>query len=635
MGRYKILFIISLFFICHASEGQYRIQDIPDSLKKNADAVYFLNELRFEIKGAEKAIKKVRQVIAIMNAQAKHSAVFGIHYNELSKINEVEAKVYDQQGKLIKKLGKNDYKDQSNSDGLYGDNRVLIADLKQLHYPYIVEIVYEVQLDYTYFIPNFYAYPSWNSSIMASVYELTCPKEFQPNFKLINTDHKLMRSTQISTGLQVNSLRFSNLPAIKPEAYGEALHQFTPVLYATPSNFSFEGYEGDFNTWESMGKWQIVLNQGRDLISAETKQKMKVLTSNLTSKEEVIKAVYEFVQNKTRYVSIQLGIGGFQPFPASQVDETGYGDCKALSNYTAALLKSLDIESHYSWVYGGDNPPEVDPNFPNDSFNHIILCVPNEQDTLWLECTSQTNPFGYMGTFTGDRDVLLVTEHGSVLGHTPEYPKEVNQQNTLAEVKIFSDGNAYASIDIEYTGTQYENGDLNFYIHDGDEALKKWINRNTSIPKFNLNSFDFTLHADKIPSIEQEMAMEIPDFASVSGTRLFLSPNLMNRWESSPRRVSNRQTDVVLKSAYQDYDSISYSIPENYHLEYLPEGINIETDFGNYATDFKFINHQLVYTRRVSRDKGTFPKERYEEFRSFYNAVIKADKAKVVFVDKS
>jgi len=63
-----------------------------------------------------------------------------------------------------------------------------------------------------------------------------------------------------------------------------------------------------------------------------TKQKVTELTKNAKSREEKARLLYEYVQNKTRYISIQLGIGGFQPFEARVVDETGYGDCKALSN---------------------------------------------------------------------------------------------------------------------------------------------------------------------------------------------------------------------------------------------------------------------------------------------------------------
>ena len=122
-----------------------------------------------------------------------------------------------------------------------------------------------------------------------------------------------------------------------------------------------------------------------------------------------------------------MGIGGWQPFEASLVDQYGYGDCKALSNYTKSLLESLNIEARYTLVKAGEDEPNIISDFPSRQFNHVILCVPNQGDTLWLECTSQTNPFGYTGTFTSDRDVLVVTDGGGKIVHTPVYSQKDNQ----------------------------------------------------------------------------------------------------------------------------------------------------------------------------------------------------------------
>ncbi len=120
--------------------------------------------------------------------------------------------------------------------------------------------------------------------------------------------------------------------------------QSLPVLSITPTTFEVEGYKGEMNSWEALGKWQLLLNAGREELPAETQAKVRELVANIPSKEAKIKVLYEYMQSRTRYVGIQLGIGGWQPFPASKVDSKGYGDCKALSNYMKALLNVVGIE---------------------------------------------------------------------------------------------------------------------------------------------------------------------------------------------------------------------------------------------------------------------------------------------------
>lgn len=71
------------------------------------------------------------------------------------------------------------------------------------------------------------------------------------------------------------------------------------------------------------------------------------------------------MQNKTRYVLISMGIGGWKPMPASEVSKKGYGDCKALTNYMRTLLTAKEgIPSYYAIIYNDDSVINFDKDFP-------------------------------------------------------------------------------------------------------------------------------------------------------------------------------------------------------------------------------------------------------------------------------
>ncbi|MFT7161763.1 MAG: hypothetical protein ACI9GZ_002950, partial [Bacteroidia bacterium] len=356
-----ILVLIFIQSIDTSGQALYKISDIPDSLKENANVVYLLDEGSYEIKDANRAIFKSRIIVAILNAKGKGSASRYVGYDKLSKINSFKGSVYDQDGELIEKLKKSDLEDQSATSGgtIYDDNRMQYASLQQNDYPYIVEFETEKEYEVTYFVPNWYVLPGQNVSVQRSKFSISAPREFLPRVKIVNTDKTFVKSE--TDGVIRLDIEFSNLTAQKREIYGPSFNELRPMVYCSPSKFSYDGYSGDLSSWHSFGRWIADLNRGRSDLPTQTVQEIKKITDTFESKEDKIHAVYQYVQDKTRYVSIQLGIGGYQPFPASTVDELGYGDCKALSNYTHSLLKAIDIPSNYTLVYGGDDPPKLDP----------------------------------------------------------------------------------------------------------------------------------------------------------------------------------------------------------------------------------------------------------------------------------
>lgn len=228
----------------------------------------------------------------------------------------------------------------------------------------------------------------------------------------------------------------------------------------------------------------------------------------------------------------------------------------------------------------------------------------------------------------------MVTEDGGKLVRTINYTPEQNLQSRTAMVTVDASGNAKAKIKTTATGIQYENGGLNWSFNNSDKQ-KKWIEENTDIPNFSVNSFSITEKKDKVPSAAINLDLTLSRYASASGKRLFVTPNLMNRISGAPEKIAERKTEVVRKSNYLDLDTIQFTVPENLYPEFLPEPMKYTSKFGEYEASFKFDAGKVTYTRRMKVWKGRFPKETYPELVDFYKNVSKADNIKLVFLNKT
>jgi hypothetical protein len=140
------------------------------------------------------------------------------------------------------------------------------------------------------------------ASVEEAEYTMTYPIALKPNYRVKNVTVSPEKKT-LSDNSESITWRFKSVKPIKLEPYAPAEEQMAMIM-AAPSVFEYEGYGGKMETWDDLGKWIASLRKGRDILPEPTKQKVRTLTANLSTTEEKVKAVYEFVQNKTRYVSI-------------------------------------------------------------------------------------------------------------------------------------------------------------------------------------------------------------------------------------------------------------------------------------------------------------------------------------------
>ena len=630
--RFGLLFIaVLLVFTGNSKDKKYPAGEIPQEMRDGAHAVVRSEYIEFRVQDASSAILVTKKAVTVLNEHGRNFAYFFHHYfGKSSDLVSFKGTVYNSQGEEIAKIKKSDLKDRSLFDGfsVYSESRYLSAQYQHHDFPYTVEYETTEKYDAMMFYPRWDPQRREMLSVQSSEFNVYLPVNMELRYKEMNLKEQVTVNDQ--GGIKHYHWQVNGIPAVNSDLVGELWHELTPKVLTGPNEFTFGGYRGDMSSWKSYGKWQQKLNRDLGEVPEETLLAIKKLVADAPNKKEATRRIYKYLQENTRYVSIQLGIGGWQPFPPSMVDDTGYGDCKALSYYTQSMLKSVGIESLYTLVNAGRSMKNIYTDFPSDQFNHVFLCVPLGQDTVWLECTSQTNPFGYLGTFTSDRPVLLITEEGGKMVRTPAMSLEQSQKITNAQVKIAANGSADIKLSTHHQGYFSETISRRL-LPLGLEEQKKWLYNNLELPTYTINDHQFSKIGDEIPVVLGEMNISLRKAASVSGKRLFLQPNLMNRWEVLPAVHDDRQTDFLIRYNKVWSDTLTYVLPEGFHPEFIPEAVLLEEKFGSYHYHLMDQAGTLKFVRRLELRKGRYQPEYYQKYREFLQQVQKADKAKVVF----
>lgn len=627
-------FLVVLFYhFSIAQKVDYAAIAVPENLKENSNSVILKEEVTITISSQSSYTAKELKVVRVYNEYGLRNIDAIEYYAKSSDIISIEAKIFNAFGKQLKSIKRSDFKDQSVADGfsILTDNRMLFLDYTPTEYPFTIVYQSETQSDNTAFLPSWFPIDDPNESVLNSSLDINYPDGLGFKFKEINLENSPIVKTQ-----SANTIRFSaeNLPAIKMEEYAPSFQDIAPHVLFGLEKFSLQGVRGEAKTWKEFGSWMYKnLLTGTDELSPETQEKIKALVGTETDPVKKAKMVYQYVQNKTRYVSIQLGIGGWKPMLAKDVDRLGYGDCKALTNYTRALLEVVSVPSYYTVINAGSDKKNMEKDFVSMQGNHAILALPIQDKLCFLECTSQIKAFGFEGDFTDDRLALVVKPDGGEIVRTNAYNEKLNAQFTKADYSIDGAGNISSTILIKTKGIQYDN---RFPLENESpekraEYYKTYLK---SVPNLKLEKVTLNNNKEALEFVEN-LKITAQNYGNLSGTSLMFPINAFNQLSYIPQRYRTRNDSFEIDRGFYDEDEFEISIPENYVVEAKPENYILKDKFGEYKIEITTINSQkLLYKRTLLMNKGLYGKSDYDNFRKFREQIAKADNSKIIITKK-
>ncbi|KXX68233.1 DUF3857 domain-containing protein [Flammeovirga sp. SJP92] len=624
----KLFFISLLTMAVNFSFGQVGLLD--EKIQKNADVIILEASEELIVESENKIKKHFSQKIWVRNKSGMEKATMVAYYDKGSTITNMRGTLLEKGYKKPKKFKEEEIHDLSTSPnaGYVGDGRVKVIQPTISTYPAVIEYSYTTNYNGLFVYPKWYPVSHYNEAVLYSTFTLKVPEGTKLRIKENIIDNA---KTSKVDGKDVYHWSLRDFYAKKEESKSLPETMIFPHVSAQPYHFTYEKTQGSLETWKDFGEYIVGLNKGTRDLSPEVIAEVKKLTKDIESPIEKARIVYEYVQSKTRYVSIQLGIGGLKPFNSSIVNDKGYGDCKGLSNYTYNLMQAVGIDARYVIIRGGRGYSVVDEEMVSSQFNHAILCLPNivDQDTVWLECTSQTTPFGYMGRFTGNRKALIVEEGNSKLVNTKRYTAEDNLQERRTIVKLKQDKGIWLQSHIEARGFQY--GNYERLERESEEELKKEFLKRYALKSSELKSIEVkNIKSYPDPVSKMNFTVDVHNYGKVINGGLMFPLFPFKDDYSTPTRYRSRKTDFVIDYPYTDIDTVDIYLLEGMKVETLPEAIDLETEFGSYKTSYQKNEDQSIRLVRTLIVKGgVYSKEQYSDYYSFLKGVDKYDESKL------
>ena len=608
--------VINIFFI--------------NSVKAQTYAEVLESKVLLTIRNTHSAKWVSYEKIKVYDEKGYDHSLFYAAEDNFHKVKNFEVTIYDAQGNRVKKANTHDLIKFSPSRSYELDD-VMINHYNPNYkiYPFTAEISYEIEFIGYLNFPNWVPQKDYNLAVRQAAFDLTIPNQLDIRYLELNG---MIPAIEVK---HKNSTLFQwllfDMPPLTRDLYSLPLSQTQPKLIISPSDFSLGGHTGSLKEWKSFGDWFYELNKDRNELLPETKAYLEKEVKNLEDTVTKVKKVYKYMQDRTRYISIQLGMGGFQTIPSDEVDKLGYGDCKALSNYTVAMLNQLGIKAHFVLINAGEDKVMIAKDFPSNQFNHVIVSVPLENDTLWLECTSQSMPFNYLGKFTDDRYGLWIEDGGSKIVKTPTYSHEDTHFHHNAKVVINDHGGATIDLSTTKKGAFYS--DAMIYNHLDDENTENHLYDQFKIKDYTIKNFEHSFDKERI-EFNGKYNIQANALANISSDRLIFNPNIFSVIDKIPLSTSGESAYQV-ERGYTFSDEIKFDVPGDFKVTYYPQVEKLDSKFGIYSMEISLDGNTVIYKRKLKVYKGIYTGEDFLEFKKFVNNVYQFDKQKVLYKSKT
>ena len=274
--------------------------------------------------------------------------------------------------------------------------------------------------------------------------EISVPNEREVKLK----NQTIQPAMHEETGRRIYTWKTSNLESVSVEKQKEAQSYDAFRGLLPPPDVLISS----FRTWDEVGRWYDGLQQEKIQPSPEAKAKAVELTKGLSGDDAKLRAIYNYVSQRYRYVAISFGIGRYQPHAASEILGNQYGDCKDKHTLLAALLNAVGIRAYPALI---NTRMAVDADVPSPGqFDHVISVVAKGSALSWMDTTPEVTAIGQLVYPLRGKPALVIMPDKIAFQTTPASPVVANKRTAALIAKLDTEGTLQAHVEIIVRGDE-------------------------------------------------------------------------------------------------------------------------------------------------------------------------------------
>lgn len=629
-----------------ATEAIEAYGQLPVFYEDEADAENLFVE-QIDTYGGEDAVEKSieRRVIRILTPDGvQYGQNLGFSFDGQSEIVSTHAWTLKPDGKIVELEDKEITEIQLYPYKTYVDTKVRTFSMPEIAPGDIVVYEVETHRDHPIWSMGY----SGTFDIMDRTWRLSSYNvRFTLNLSpLWSYQHKIYYADSQQPEMIEEGSHTWNWDSVKGPYKDELNITRKPQLAYNCTTTDPEWFDRNRATWEDLASHYQNLSNGRLGLNAELREIVTGLTADKATNLEKIRAIANFVRQNITYLAVEVGVGGYQPRHVLNTFRNRYGDCKDMSSMVVSMLGAGGITAYPALIRTTDRG-FIDPEFPMQTFNHVIAYIPNVEETevwvrafpagpdygrsLWIDATANSASIEDMpGGIQGTHALVVTPEEGYLL-KTPVLGPEQNAvyKSGFVELQLNGDSGVTANeLFVGADGMDRRSMLLRQTEHDRLEWMQRYLGARVArsqLIDFQLSELD---NLDEHVQVSYEFSTR--KYANIAGNLFFFRPNIFSARSNIPFTVDERQYGITFTNASSEIDSVTFSLPEIYVVDSLPESMSFDSDFGAYRTSYTVKDNKLEFRRHFSIKLPEVPADSYQDLIAFYQMVIRSDKAQVV-----